>query len=168
MIKHLAFLSILVATTQLKAEIAVESNEYDVKDDEKIGYEVPVTDPKLLPFARFPMSSKVTFEDGQWSFRYHLPWEIVSKDANIPGIKFTTTKKISDNVYEVEGPHAYGDCTFAGKVSKCHLFYDLKLNAETTKSDLAKQFSGEELAARSIVAEQFARDPEGFLLFEAP
>lgn len=164
--KTMIGLSLLVMTSVSAANNSVNTEIHE--DGFKTAYEVPVDDPALAPYARFEMTATVKFQNNRWEFCYRLPWEVTSKSSAIPTIEFVTTKQLTPETYEVKGKHTTGTCTF-GKKSSCHLFYSrMNLDAEVTKSDLAKIFSGEELTMRTKVAETFAFDPEGILLFEIP
>lgn len=165
-IKNMIGLSLLVATSVTAADnsVGTEANEVAFKT----AYEVPVDNQSLLPYAHFDMAATVKYKNGRWEFCYRLPWEVTSKSSSVPTIEFVTTKQIKPDTFEVQGEHTDGTCTF-GKKSSCHLFYSrMNLDANVTKSDLAKEFSGEELTLRGMVAEKFAFDPEGILLFEVP
>ena len=164
----------LVLALSTKPLMAADAYTAVTKDGDtlnyKTSYEVPVNSPDLIPYAHLEMAAGVKkLPNGQFQFCYHLPWEIVSKSDKVPGIEFTTTKQVDANTYDVEGEHSIGTCTFGAKKSSCHLFYnDLNLDASVTKAELAKKFTGDELAKRGQVADIFSRDPEGILLFEIP
>ncbi len=156
----IAFLMLLVASTQLFARGPVFDGQYDV----------PVQDEELVPFAKFPLTG-IDFDNE--GFEYHIPTNL----AETGGLEIEFNKTgVNGDVTEYISDYGVAKCQFLDQpITRCDIDYNKKFQdiiapvTEEVRQRLIDQgFQGEVLAKRMRVVDGFSGDPIGILFVHRP
>lgn len=140
---------------------ALSANAAPMFPISKITYRVPVTDPRLLPFASIacePHAPGYFISDKE--IRFELPQELTGSEKKFALVRGENHRWIGDG--------AAADCLEEDKKITCRLkFRDLDIDMDEVKTFLREKYSdGEELRARIALAFQFSGEAIGELTIE--